>query len=611
MGLRILGMAMGLMWGLGLVGCADRAWQAALRADDPASYSRYLREHADSNHAAEARERLAYHALRRDLSLEGFEAFAQSYPDSFLTERLRAEIEPHAFSRAQSQGTADAYRGFARAYPGRARSRRAEGNAQYLEARGYQGDPGSLKIFATDFPESDFAAEALRTNQVSGLISRSRFHRVGLAIELAPGTPEPERLQTEFRTRVFAAYRRAGVELVELSDSEEPVDRSDWPNARLTISHSEAPVTTRLEGQALSRPGYRATTKVVLSASLDAPPVFERTFDLRVDSTEYIEDTSVLFSTASPRYWQAFFAPVATLQTQALIRPEVALSGGIVDVDASEDRSVVLFEEGRLKMLYLADPSQPQLMSDFSRPADLKQWSGVRMMGDHVVIYGEEGLEGIRFGPGTPEVDFTLRRSQIGTVFDLGSLEQGLLIAGSRGLLLADPRTLEVRRLMRRVIKGWTRAGQALVLIDADSVYISSLELLSQDKVYAQISLGKAFDATQVLGVGAKVVVLGAGGVVTLDLENPKSPRVVSKLLPRETGPIWDAVSSQGRIFLLGQRGLLLMDPQGSELLQSVDIENKFRAAALGRHVVAVGGGHLQTVDAAPLWAEQAPAARP
>ena len=611
MGLRILGMAIGLIWGAGLLGCADRAWQAALRADDPASYSRYLRENADSDHAVDARERLAYHALKRDLSLEGFDAFVQSYPDSFLTESLRADLEPHAFSRAQSQGTVNAYRGFAREYPGRSQSRRAEGNAEYLEARGYQGDPRSLKAFATHFPESDFAPEALRTNRVGGLISRSRFHRVGLVIELAPGTPEPERLRAEFRTRAFAAYRRAGVELVERSHSEGRVDRGDWPNARLTISHSEAPVTSRLEAQALSRPGHRATTKVVLSASPDAPPVFERTFDLRVDSTEYIEGTSVLFSTASPRYWEAFFAPVATLQTQALIRPEVELSGDIVDVDASEDRSVVLFEEGRLKMLYLADPSQPQLMSEFLRPADFKQWSGVRMIGDHVVIYGEEGLERIHFGSRHPEVDFALPRSQIGTVFDIGPVEDGLLIAGSKGLLLADPRTREVRRLMKRVIKGWTRAGGALILIDADSVYISSLELLSQGRVYAQISLGRAFDATQVLSVGSRVVVLGAGGVVTLGLDNPKSPRVVSTLLPSETGPIWDAVSSQGRIFLLGQRGLLLMGPEGNELLQSVDIENKFRAAALGRHVVAVGAERLQTVDAAPLWAEQAPAARP
>ena len=104
---------------------------------------------------------------------------------------------------------------------------------------------------------------------------------------------------------------------------------------------------------------------------------------------------------------------------------------------------------------------------------------------------------------------------------------------------------------------------------------------------------------------------LGAEGVVTLDLENPTSPRVVAKLSRSETGAVWDAVSSQGRIFLLGERGLLLMGSGGSELPQAVDVENKFRAAALGRHVVVVGAERLQTVDASPLWAEQAPAARP
>ncbi|MCH2187438.1 hypothetical protein MK280_16410, partial [Myxococcota bacterium] len=228
-----------------------------------------------------------------------------------------------------------------------------------------------------------------------------------------------------------------------------------------------------------------------------------------------------------------------------------------------------------------------------------------------VGIYGEEGLERIDFGSAQPTIDFSLPRGEIGTVFDLDPLEQGLLISGSRGLLLTDTRTGEVRRLMRRVIKGCAQVGEALVLIDQDSVYVSSLELLSHDRVYAQISLGKAFDAKQVLSVGSRVVVLGAAEVVTLDLENPKSPRVVAKLLERETGPVWDAVLSQGRIFLLGERGLLLMGPEGTDVLQSVDIANKFRAAALGRHVVAVGAERLQAVDAAPLWTEQAPAARP
>ncbi|MCH2186887.1 hypothetical protein MK280_13550, partial [Myxococcota bacterium] len=384
MGPRIFTIAIGLVWAAGFGGCADRAWQAALQADEPAAYSRYLREHADSDHATDARERLAYHALKRDLSVEGFEGFVDAYPDSTLVEGLRADLEPHAFLRARSQGTADAYRGFARAYPDRSQARRAEGNARYLEAHGFLGDPQSLEAFATQFPESDFAQEALRTNRVHELIARSRFRRVGLAIDLAPGTPEPERLRAEFRTRVMATYRRAGVELVELPNSRAGLSRGEWPNARLTISHTETPVVTRLEDQALSRPGHRASTKVILSASPDAPPVFQRTFDLRVDSTEYIEGTSVLFSTASPRYWEAFFVPVATLQTQALVRPEVALPGEIVDVDASEDRSVVLFEEGRLKLIYLADPSQPELLAEYVRPADLKQWSGVQMIGDHV-----------------------------------------------------------------------------------------------------------------------------------------------------------------------------------------------------------------------------------
>ena len=601
MDFRVVGMMFGLLCVTCGLGCADRAGQAALREDEPATYSRYLREHADSDHVVEARERLDYHLLKRDLSREGFDTFVQNYPGSSLVETLHGDLEPHAFARAQSNGTGEAYRAFASEYPDRARARRAEGNAAYIDARGFSGNPGALASFAERFPESDFAREAVRTNRVTGLISRSRFYRVGLRIALAPGTPEPERVRAEFRERAASAYRRAGVELVELPDPEDGTDLQEWPRARLTIQHSEAPVTTRLEEQELSRPGHRASTEVSLSASPDAPPVFQRTFELRVDSTEYIEGTSVLFSTASPRYWEAFFTPVATAQTQALIRPEVALHEGIVDVDASQDRSVVLFEGGRLKMVHLADPAQPQIIAEFARPADFKQWSGVRMMGHDVVIFGEEGLERVHFGAGQPKVDFALTRREIGTVFDLEPLGGELLIAGSRGLLMADPQTGEVQRLMRRVIKGCAVSGEVLVLIDAESVYISSRELLAENRVYAQLSLGKSFDAVRVLSAGSRIVVLGGAGVVTVDLQDPASPRVVAKLLRSETGHVWDAVLSHDRVFLLGERGLLLMGPGGHDVVQSVDVEDKTRVTALGRHVVVVGNDRLQVVDTAPL----------
>ena len=60
---------------VGPLGCADRAWEAALRADAPAAYYRYMRDHPDSPRVADAQERLDFHKLQRNLSLAAFDEF--------------------------------------------------------------------------------------------------------------------------------------------------------------------------------------------------------------------------------------------------------------------------------------------------------------------------------------------------------------------------------------------------------------------------------------------------------------------------------------------------------------------------------------------------------
>jgi len=69
---------------------------------------------------------------------------------------------------------------------------------------------------------------------------------------------------------------------------------------------------------------------------------------------------------------------------------------------------------------------------------------------------------------------------------------------------------------------------------------------------------------------------------------------------------VHDAVRSGDRLFLLGERGLMVLDPEGRRVHESVDVQARSRADAMGRHVVTVGEDRLQVVDATPFRAEGA-----
>lgn len=593
-----------------LVGCADRAWHAALRADEPAAYYRYMRDHPDSEHVDEARERLDFHKLRRALSLAAFAAFEAKYPGSALADAIRPELEPHAFAAARATGTVAGYGHFLAQFPDGALAERARGNVAYLEAGGFGGDPAALAAFAEQHPESDFAEEARRSAEAVALVSRTRFARVGLVIAIAPSTPESDKLQRRFLDRAKAAYSKAGVELVLVP---EIVDRSlaaHLPPARLTIAHEESEVATSIEGNALSRPGHVARTTVTLRADADSPPIFEREFSLRVDSTQYLPGASVLSSTASPRYWEGFFIPVATAQTNVLRRPEITLAADAVDVDAVGDRSVVLFEDGRFQIVELADPERPAVLAEYVRPSDLKKWSGVRILGERVAIFGEEGIEIVALGGQGVRVERTLPRSEIGTVFAIEPVGSQLAVAGARGLFLLDPDTGEVTGVMRRVLKGLAAIGNTLVFTDGEAVFVSDLALLRDKRVHARLKLGRAFDPSLVRTFDDRAVIVGAAGAIVLDLSDPRKPVVTANLLARDVGRIDDAAGVGGRVFLLGDRGLMLMDPGASRIVQWVDVEDKSRLASMGRHVLALGERGLQAVDATPLTAAAVPASR-
>ena len=178
--------------------CAGRGFEEARTEDTAAAYHRYLREHPDSQHAEEARQRLEFVRIRSKPSVEAYEAFAKRWPQSPLLAELRVLAAEPAFARARAWGTAQAYREFLEEFGESPHTQRARGNAAYVEARGFGGRPEALADFAARYAESDFAAEAARSAASLEARARSGFQRAGLVIEFSSSTQGRQRLAQVF-----------------------------------------------------------------------------------------------------------------------------------------------------------------------------------------------------------------------------------------------------------------------------------------------------------------------------------------------------------------------------------------------------------------------------
>jgi hypothetical protein len=588
---------------LSTVGCVGQAWRQAVREDTPAAYYRFMREHSDSQYVDVARERLEFHKLKRSPSLPGFERFRRKYPNSELIEALHPILEKPSFEAALAQGTPAAYRSFLDAFPNGSLAERAEGNAVYVEADGYGGDVAGLERFAMNHPESDFAAEAERTASASAMRDAQQFDRVGLVLELAPSTPEAKRVRQALLDRIEKMTDRLGVEIVRVPSSLDATQAARYPQARLEVSHRETQVQPEVNAGGLERPSVVGVTRVVFREKQGGAIIAKREFSLRVVDKAHVPGTSVLFSAAAPKFWDQFFVPMARWRNDQTIRPPIELSAHVVDVDAVGDRSIVLYENGDFELIGLADPTKPVKLASYRRGEDYKRWSGVKMLGSHVAIYGEEGLELVRFTDAGPVAEMTWDRGEIGRVLALTMIGGQLVTVGAKGMQTVDRASGELRQVMRRVIQGVDAAGEALVFVDGETVYISSLALLAENRVIAQMKLGRTFAPKHVRVLDSAAIVTGPGGALIIDVKNPQAPKAVAKLSTREVGEVFDATRVRGRIFLIGARGAMILNRQLSRVEETIDVGTRHRVAVMGRHLVTANASSLQVVDAAP-WAQ-------
>lgn len=583
-----------------VVGCASprSAWIEARRDDTASGYHRFLREHPDAPQTAEARERLELVRLRKHPTADKYEKFRASYPDSALLAEIRPEVEEPLFERARIRGTAAAYREFLEEFPDGRYAERAAGNLTYLENGGFGAQPAELAAFATRHGESDFAREAGRSVAAVDARRRGAIRSVGVVLEIAPGTPGGDRVARAIGERVRRHLRSAGVQLVALSGPEDP--RGAAVGAILTVRHSEGMARPDVHGGS-SFAGILAVTNVTLAPPRDGGVIWSEEFTVRAPTAERSDDRSVLFGPSGDRYWAEFYLPAVTWGTQYAVRAPYRLPAHAVAVASVGHRAVVLFAEGDFDVVDLSDPAAPMITGHYRRPQDLSKWSDLRIIGGSVVIFGSDGLEVVNISSGAPQRVLRLDRSRIGSVVAVEPVGSELLIAGSQGLLLANPRAGEPQVLIPRPMTSAATIGDRVLFTDRDSLYVASLAMLRKQKAEAQLPLGTGVDPTRLRTSGRTAVVIGASNVIVVDVSRPARPVVRSRFTVREAGPVADAVVSRGRLFLLGSRGLQVVDASGRRVHDSVDVEARARLAAAGRHLVMIGDGGLQVVDTTPF----------
>jgi hypothetical protein len=316
---------------------------------------------------------------------------------------------------------------------------------------------------------------------------------------------------------------------------------------------------------------------------------------------QHFAGTSVLFNTNARSYWQTFFVPVASWPNRAVVRRPVTAKQQIVAVDSAGDRTAILFANGEFQLLELADSEAALPLAKYSRPKDFTKWSGIKILGKRVLIYGEDGIEVVGFNEPDPAKIGGQERQAIGVVSAIVTFGNELILASTRGLLMTDPNGGNLRRLLRRPVKGLDRVKDSLVFTDGESVFISNLALLGSRGVQKKLELGYEFAPYRVLGFGRSAAVLGKGGVVVINLADPKRPKIVSRLSKKQVGRVSDLVAVAGRLFILGDRGLQMLDAKFRKVVESVDVQPDQRVARMGRFIVAVGKQGLQVVDSAPL----------
>jgi len=592
-------------------GCASSSkhWDRALKKDSPGGYHRFLRENPRSPHADEAKERLAFSRLKKHPTAESYAEWRAKYPNSPLNQELRPIVEDRVFEQVRARGTVEAYREFLADFPDSTHVDRARGNAEYLVERGFSGDPSELAAFADRHPTSDFADEALRSVSLIQTRRQRQIRSIGLILVVDPGTPGAPQLTRTFAERAGAHYAKSQVRLIRLEGATDP--RAAEVDALLTIEHHEAKVRAEMSEGLSSSAGIVATTKVTLTRPGDTDPIRSDEFSHKVALSDYKDDQSIALGASGHSYWNSFFFADATWSNHLATHTEFDVKKSGVAVEMIDYHAAVLFEDGSFELVDLSDPAEPQVISRYVRPRDLTRWEGVRSINGRIAIFGGDGFELVELTAGGPKRILSLDRATIGSIVAVESTGDGILLAGSRGLMLLESGSNQPQQLVDQAVLGAAMHGGRVYFVVGSSLFTSSLPMLMRKKAENELRISSGFGPGRIRVWGTTLVVMGDEDVLLVDVSRPMAPRIRSRITRVDRGEIRDAIVLRGRLYLLSDRGLLVSNVADAHTIDMVGLEALNRMSFAGRHLVMVGGTSLQVVDTTPFTAGSSPANTP
>jgi hypothetical protein len=271
-------------------------------------------------------------------------------------------------------------------------------------------------------------------------------------------------------------------------------------------------------------------------------------------------------------------------------------------VDVAGTRAVVLFGDGDFQVLDLGDPENLVPVAEYRRNRDLSKFEGVRIQGSHIAVFGPDGIELVALDGEEARRERSWGRDRVGSVVDAEWIDDAWLLATNRGLLRLASNADSVQTLVARPILGMARGPDDRILFtDGTSLFAGTLSMLESGRA-EELRLGRGFRPERVRARGRTAVVLGTRDAVHVDVSGP-APRLISRITSKEAGRILDVSMIGSQLFLIGPRGLQVLDAAGERVVDSVDVDARRRVESEGRHLVAIGDKLLQVVDATPFLA--------
>lgn len=590
-------------------GCMETSWAAARRTDTVASYNQFIRDHPESRFVGDAQERMDYLRVKTFQTIEVYEEFERRHPKSELLAELQGTVEPLFFERARRANTPRSYTEFLSLYPDGQLRAKAEGNQAYVQTVLRDPSPQALQRFISEYPESDFLVEAKRTLEIVDLRSKTAIRTLGIKVDIAPNVTQPERVSRGFTSLIGQAYMARGVKVKALRADQIPgPDLDAW----VQVDYREAPAPGALGSATLF-----SYCRIRLVHRAFEEPIWDRSFEAAADHLvkgAYGRDKTI-FGNAKYAFWENFFVPVSTWASSQARVSELRYTEPVQALHVLADRGALLLERGGVDFIDVSSPAELKILERYRREADLAEWRGIRMLRDDLAItFGNDGAELIRRGN---QQATRLARWEGGEVGAIRSAilydDSTLLLAGARGLFAVrmNRAPLTPQRLLDGEIVALETQGKFLFVVRADRVEVALPKHLMMHITARRVGLGQNFRAERASRAGDRIFVFGQGAVAEVSLADPTRPAVVSRIARTELGHIADITSDPRHRFVLGERGLQVIDRLSqSEEEQAVEdyiqVEASAGLAMKGRFALAVGQNALEVFDMAPYYNSRA-----